>query len=192
MRVLISMMTKTANLILPILAAFLIVGCSSYSVTEGDMTKYLQDNVSFEHSVGVENVIYAHVAVDDLEVKIGRADADRVSVFANTSAKVKMLSQQNMTYDLDIEFSAIPEYDKETGEIFLKSLRLEKIEDNDKLLTPEITKLIKPAISMIGYALSKQPVYKLSSGAVQQVLIKSSNPDLVIEDNKLVIQLFSK
>lgn len=186
------MMTKKLNNIIPILAVFLVVGCSSYSVTEDDMTKYLQDNVSFEHSAGVENVIYAHVAVDDLEVKIGRADADRISVFANTSAKVDMLSKQNMAYDLDIEFSAIPQYDKETGEIFLKSLRLETIQDNNKLLTPEITKLIKPAISMIGYALSNQPVYKLSSSAVQQALIKSSNPDLIIKDNKLVIQLFSE
>lgn len=186
------MMTKKLNIFIPLLAAFLISGCSSYSITESDMTKYLQDNVSFKHSVGVENVIYAHVAVDDLEVKIGRADADRVSVFANTSAKVEMLNRQNMKYNLDIEFSAIPEYDKETGEIFLKSLRLDTIQDNDKLLTPEVTKLIKPAISLIGYALSEQPVYKLSSNAVQQALIKSSNPDLVIKDNKLVIQLFNK
>ncbi|TCW11460.1 uncharacterized protein DUF1439 [Vibrio crassostreae] len=43
---------------------------------------------------------------------------------------------------------------------------------------------------MIGFALSQSPVYKLDSNKVQESLIKSSEPNLVIKDNKLVIELF--
>lgn len=185
------MMIKTkAKLLSVALAAALLGGCASYSISEQDMTNYLQDSVSLDQSVGVENVMYAEVAVDDLEVKIGRADADRVSVFASTNAQVQMLSMKNIGLDLDVEFSAVPEYDKDTGEVFLKSLRLERFDESSQQLTPEVKKLLKPAVSMIGYALSKQPVYKLDSSKVQEALIKSAEPNLVIKNNKLVIELF--
>ena len=57
-------------------SALVLGGCVSYSVTEQEMTNYLQDSVMLEQEVGVQNVMYAQVAVDDLAVKIGRADAE--------------------------------------------------------------------------------------------------------------------
>ena len=154
------------------------------------MTEYLADSVMLEQEVGVQSVMYAQVAVDDLQVKIGREDEQRVSVLANTNAKVQVFNMPNMGLDLDLEFSAIPEYDKESGEVYLKSLRLERFEEEEQQLSPEIEKLLKPAVSMIGFALSQSPVYKLDSNKVQESLIKSSEPNLVIRDNKLVIELF--
>lgn len=164
-------------------------GCASYSISEREMTDYLRDNVHFEQSVGVENVMHAYVSVDDLQVKIGRQDADRISVFANTNAEVQMFASPTMGLDLDIEFSAVPEYEPESGEVFLKSLRLEQFEERSQQLSPEVAQLLKPAVSMIGYALSQQPVYKLDSASVGQSLLKSAEPNLVIKDHKLVIEL---
>ncbi|MFA0178184.1 DUF1439 domain-containing protein [Vibrio lentus] len=184
------MTTKLMNRFIIAMTALMLSGCVSYSVTEQEMTNYLQDSVMLEQEVGVQNVMYAQVAVDDLAVQIGRADAERVSVLANTNAKVQVFNMPNMGLDLDIEFSAVPEYDKETGEVYLKSLRLERFEEKGKQLSPEIEKLLKPAVSMIGFALSQSPVYKLDSNKVQESLIKSSEPNLVIKDNKLVIELF--
>jgi len=169
----------------------LIGGCSSYTVSEQDIADYLHDNMSFEKSIGVENIMHALVSVHDLKVNIGRADADRVSVLANTTAKVQLLSQPEKSLNLDLEFSAIPEYDKETGEIFLKSLRLDRFDEESQQLTPEIKQFIKPAVAMIGTALSQYPVYKLNSSKVEEALIKSAEPNLVIKDNKLVIELFN-
>lgn len=184
------MTTKLINRFIITCIALILSGCVSYSVTEQEMTNYLQDSVMLEQEVGVQNVMYAQVAVDDLAVQIGRTDAERVSVLANTNAKVQVFNLPNMGLDLDIEFSAIPEYDKESGEVYLKSLRLERFEEKGKQLSPEIEKLLKPAVSMIGFALSQSPVYKLDSNKVQESLIKSSEPNLVIKDNKLVIELF--
>ncbi|MEZ8481586.1 DUF1439 domain-containing protein [Vibrio splendidus] len=181
------MTTKSMSRFIIAFIALMLSGCVSYSVTEQEMTNYLQDSVMLEQEVGVQNVMYAH---DDLAVQIGRADAERVSVLANTNAQVQVFNVPNMRLDLDIEFSAIPEYDKESGEIYLKSLRLERFEEKDKQLSPEVAKLLKPAVSMIGFALSQSPVYKLDSNKVQESLIKSSEPNLVIKDNKLVIELF--
>ncbi len=164
-------------------------GCASYSITEQDMNQYLQDKATFNQSVGVQNVMYAQVSVDDLEVKIGRVADDRISVLANTTADVQFLSLIPLGLDLDLEFSAIPRYDKNTGEVFLQSLRLEKLDEKSNLLTPEIANLIKPAVGMIGYALSNQPVYKLNSDKVQEILLKSTSPNMVIKNHKLVFDL---
>lgn len=184
------MTTKLINRFIIAGIALILNGCVSYSITEQEMTEYLADSVMLEQEVGVQSVMYAQVAVDDLQVKIGRADEQRVSVLANTNAKVQVFNMPNMGLDLDLEFSAIPEYDKESGEVYLKSLRLERFEEKDQQLSPEIEKLLKPAVSMIGFALSQSPVYKLDSNKVQESLIKSSEPNLVIRDNKLVIELF--
>lgn len=179
------------KLVLPTTVLGLLGGCATYSVSEQQMTEYLHDNVSIEQDVGVENIMHAHVAVDDLQVKIGRADADRVSVFANTSAQVQVFNMDDIGLDLDIEFSAIPEYDQETGEIFLKSLRLEQFDERNQQLTPEISALLKPAVSMIGTALSNFPVYKLDNNKVQEALLKSAQPNLVIKSNRIVIELIN-
>ncbi|NOH35420.1 MULTISPECIES: DUF1439 domain-containing protein [Vibrio] len=184
------MTTKLINRFIIACIALILSGCVSYSITEQEMTEYLADSVMLEQEVGVQSVMYAQVAVDDLQVKIGRADEQRVSVLANTNAKVQVFNMPNMGLDLDLEFSAIPEYDKESGEVYLKSLRLERFEEKEQQLSPEIEKLLKPAVSMIGFALSQSPVYKLDSNKVQESLIKSSEPNLVIRDNKLVIELF--
>ena len=184
------MTTKLINRFIIACIALILSGCVSYSITEQEMTEYLADSVMLEQEVGVQSVMYAQVAVDDLQVKIGRADEQRVSVLANTNAKVQVFNMPNMGLDLDLEFSAIPEYDKESGEVYLKSLRLERFEEKEQQLSPDIEKLLKPAVSMIGFALSQSPVYKLDSNKVQESLIKSSEPNLVIKDNKLVIELF--
>lgn len=184
------MIKKAMQFSLPMIAVLALAGCASYSITEKDMTDYLQDSVELNQSVGVENMMYAQVAVEDLQVKIGRADADRVSVFANTNAQVQVFNMQNIGMDLDIEFSAIPEYDKESGEVYLKSLRLENFNESGKQLPENIANLLQPAVSMIGLALSQQPVYKLDGAKVQEALLKSAEPNLVIKDNKLVIELF--
>ncbi|WP_434762618.1 DUF1439 domain-containing protein [Vibrio fortis] len=182
------MSKRIAWLVLPLVA--LLGGCASYSITEKDMTEYLQESVEINQSVGVENMMYAQVAVEDLQVKIGRADADRVSIFANTNAQVQVFNMQNLGLDLDIEFSAVPEYDKESGEVYLKSLRLESFNESGKQLPENIANLLQPAVSMIGLALSQQPVYKLDGAKVQEALLKSAEPNLVIQNNKLVIELF--
>lgn len=181
---------KACRSTLVLLSALALGGCVSYNITESDMTQYLQDNVSLEQSVGVQNVMYARVSVEDINVKIGREEAERISVFASTNALVQVLSAPNMGLDLDIEFSAIPEYNQETGEVFLKSLRLEKLEEHSQSLTPEVKTLLKPAVAMIGQALSQHPVYKLDGAKVQEALIKTAEPNLVIRNNQLVIELF--
>lgn len=82
---------RTFQLFSLVLASLTLGGCATYSISEQEMTNYLTDNISFNQSVGVENVLYAQVAIDDLKVNIGRADADRLSVFANTNARYRCL-----------------------------------------------------------------------------------------------------
>jgi hypothetical protein len=165
-------------------------GCVSYSITEQEMTDYLNQNLKLEQAVGIEDMLYAKVSVDDLKVNIGRSNKDRVAVFANTTAELHMMSQPEINLDLDIEFSAIPSYKKETGEVFLQSLRLERLDEDGSVLTPEIRQLIKPAVALIGNAVSSYPVYQLDETTVKQSLLKSSSPEVKVENNKLVIDFF--
>lgn len=169
---------------------FSLSGCVSYSISEQEMTDYLNQNLKLEQAVGIEDVLYAKVSVDDLKVNIGRSDTERVAVYANTTAELNMMNQPDINLDLDIEFSAIPSYKKETGEVFLKSLRLERLDEDGSVLTPEIRQLIKPAVALIGNAVSNYPVYQLDETTVKQSLLKSSNPEVKVENNKLVIDFF--
>jgi len=183
------MLKKTAQIATLLFFSLAIVGCASYSITEQELTQYLQDNVQLQQSVGVENVMYAEVAVDNINVEIGRSKADRISIFTNTSAKVNMLSAKNISIELDIEFSAIPKYEPDSGEVFLKSIRLERFDQHGQTLLPEMAQFLKPAVFLIGQALSMTPIYQLDSTQIKQALLKSTNPNLIIKDNKLVIEL---
>lgn len=171
-----------------LITAFL-SGCTSYGITEREMTDYLSDKVEFNQQVGVQDVLYAEVSVDDLAVTIGRVADDRVSVLANTNAAVKVFSIPTKTFNLDIEFSATPDYNAETGEIFLKAIKLEQFDQDGLALPANIETLLKPAVSMIGFALAQKPAYKLDASEMKQALLKSAEPNLVIKNNKLVIEL---
>jgi hypothetical protein len=181
---------KNLKLLFSFLFVLSLSGCTSYSITEQEMTDYLTDEINVDKSVGIPGLLYAQVNVDNVDVKIGRVDKDRISVYANTTADIQMMNEPNQTLDLVLEFSAIPEYRKESGEIYLKSLRLEKFEDKTNQLSPELSSLLKPAISIIGYGLSNQPAYKLNANKLKESLIKSAEPNLVIKNNQLVIELF--
>ncbi|OCH29411.1 hypothetical protein A6E12_00115 [Aliivibrio fischeri] len=183
-------MNHCKSMLLSLSCVLSLSGCASYSVTEQEMTDYLSNEVHVEKSVGIPGVLYAQVNVEDVNVTIGRVDANRIAVYANTTADVEIMNQLTQNLALSLEFSAIPEYDKKTGEIYLKALRLEKFEDQNGELPQDIAALLKPAVSIIGYALSNEPAYKLDSNKLKESLIKSSELNLVIKNNKLVIELF--
>lgn len=176
---------------LAITSVLILSGCSNYSITEKEMTDYLSDEIHIEKSVGIPGVLYAEVNIENIDVKIGRVDNQRISVFANTTADIQMMDELKQGMSLTLEFSAIPKYDKETGEIHLKSLRLEKFEEKNKQLPSELVTLLKPAISVIGYALSSEPAYKLNPQKMKEFFIKSAQPNLVIKNNQLVVELFN-
>ena len=89
---------------------------------------------------------------------------------ADSSASIENLLEQNR--NIEGEFRQVT-YD-----------------EKGKQLPENIANLLRPAVSMIGLALSQQPVYKLSATKVQEALLKSADPNLVIKNNALVIELF--
>jgi len=175
--------------LLVLLLSTILYGCTSYTITEKEMTNYLNDEINIEESVGIHGLLYARVNIENVKVTIGRISKNRISVFANTRAEIQFMDKEEKEIDLDIEFSSIPEYDNSKGEIYLKSLRLENFNDKSEQLSSEIISLLKPAVSLIGNALSNQPAYKLNSKKLTDALIKSTNPNLIIKDNKLIIEL---
>ncbi len=166
-----------------------ISGCASYSITEQEMTDYLNQNLAVNQSVGLDGLMRAEIALDDVAIKIGQDNSERIAVYANTNALLKFINSPNMSLDLNVEFSAIPHYEHQSGEIFLKSLRLEKFEDNSKQLPAQLSLILQPAVSLVGQVLSNQPVYQLDSSKMEQALLKSASPELVVEKGKLVIDL---
>lgn len=184
-------MNHSKLVLLSLISILGLSGCASYSVTEQEMTTYLSNEIHVEKAVGVPGLLYAKVSVEDVNVTIGRIDENRIAVHANTTADIDFINQASQHLILSLDFSAVPEYDKIKGEIYLKSLRLEKLEATNGELSQELTHLLRPAVSIIGHALSDQPAYKLDINTLKESLIKSSEPNLVIKDNKLVIALFN-
>lgn len=105
-------MNHCKSMLLSLSCVLSLSGCASYSVTEQEMTDYLSNEVHVEKSVGIPGVLYAQVNVEDVNVTIGRVDANRIAVYANTTADVEIMNQLTQNMALSLEFSAIPEYDK--------------------------------------------------------------------------------
>lgn len=180
---------KTIYALVVIVFATLLSSCTSYSVTEGEVQQYLDEKASFERTVGIKGLIYANVKFDDIKVGIGRVANNRINLDAKSQAKVSIYGQKPQQVLLNINFSAIPYYDKEEGAIFLNDLEVEdlNIEPNTQNLPDK--ELLSPIVEMIGQFLLTRPVYRLKDDDFKQSMLKTAKPELLIKNHALVIQM---
>ncbi|MGF1703808.1 DUF1439 domain-containing protein [Photobacterium makurazakiensis] len=174
-----------------ITACFVLVlsSCASYSVTESEVQEYLDEKASFERTVGIKGVAHANVKFNDIKVGIGRVASDRVNLKAKSLAKVSFYGQAPQELTIDVNFSAIPYYDKEEGAIFLNKLEVEDIQVEPNSLNLPSKQLLSPIVEMVGQFILTRPVYRLNEEDYKQSLLKTAKPELLIKNHSLVIQM---
>ncbi|KLV03311.1 hypothetical protein ABT56_19470 [Photobacterium aquae] len=173
------------TLIIPVL----LCSCASYSVTEGDIQSYLDKKTKVERTVGIKGVAYANIKFNDITVGIGRVSADRINLDAKSKAKVTIYNQPSQELALNVNFSAIPYYDKDEGAIFLKNLEVENLDIQPNNLNVPTKALLSPIVEMVGQFLLTRPVYRLNEDDFKQAALKTARPELLIKNHTLVVQM---
>ncbi|PSW20217.1 DUF1439 domain-containing protein [Photobacterium sanctipauli] len=182
-------MRSLLSILLATLISVLLSSCASYSVTEAEVQEYLDDKVSFERTVGIKGIAHANVKFDDVKVGIGRVASDRVNLEAKSLAKISLSGQAPQEVAINVNFSAIPYYDKDEGAIFLNELEVEDIDFSPNSLNLPSKQLLSPIIEMVGQYILTRPVYRLSDEDYKQSLLKTARPELLIKNHSLVIQM---
>ena len=171
------------------LIAILLSSCASYSVTESEIQDYLDDRSGFERTVGVKGLAYANLKFEKVKVGIGRVAKDRVNLDADTQAKISIQGQKPQQLQINVNFSAIPYYNKDEGAIYLKDLNVEEIDIQPNELNLPSKQLLSPIIELVGQFLLSRPVYRLNEEDFKQSVLKTARPELLIKNHELVIQI---
>ncbi|MEH6533747.1 MAG: DUF1439 domain-containing protein [Photobacterium frigidiphilum] len=173
-----------------ILLVLCVSGCASYSVTEGEIQDYLDSRTTFERTVGIKGIAHANIQFNDVKVGIGRVANDRVNLSSKAQAEIMISGQPKQSVEVDIDFSAIPFYDKDEGAIFLKDLNVESLNVTpDNLGIFANKQLISPIVSIVGQILSTRPIYRLNDDDFKESLLKTAGPELKIKNHELVVGL---
>ncbi|MGF1723600.1 DUF1439 domain-containing protein [Photobacterium nomapromontoriensis] len=180
---------KTIYALITVTLAMILSSCASYTVTEGEIQQYLDDRASFERTVGIRGLIHANVKFDDINVGIGRIANNRINLEAKSQANISVYGNKPQQVQLDINFSAIPYYDKDEGAIFLNDLNVEEIDIEPNTLNLPSKELLSPIVEMVGQFLLTRPVYRLDEDDFKQSMLKTAKPELLIKNHTLVIQM---
>lgn len=173
--------------IIALFSSLMMSGCTSYTITEQDVSQYLNEEIEYNHELGLPGLLYATLHLDDVAVKIGRVAENRIDVEAAATGELEIFSQDNKELDLLLNFSAIPFYDKDRGAIYLKNVRLEKLDSKSYPIDDHLQKVVKPLVSVVSLFLTNEPVYKLKDSKLAESLIKAAEPNLLIKNNSMII-----
>ncbi|MDO6581875.1 DUF1439 domain-containing protein [Photobacterium sp. 2_MG-2023] len=168
----------------------LLTSCASYSITEQEVQNYLDKQARVEQKVGFGGFVQAHVLFNDIKVGIGRSASDRINLEAKSKADISIKGQPQQKVAINVNFSAIPYYDKSEGAVYLNNLKVESLDITPNTLGPfASSQILSPLIEIVGQYLLKIPVYKLQEDDFKQSLLKTARPELKIKNHSLVIQI---
>ncbi len=161
----------------------LLTGCvSQYSITEKELTNYLNDEMHFEVKQGSQ-LFGIELKVNDVDVTLGRK-ADTMTISAQSQIRVR---NPLMPIDAKLisEFEAQPWYDAETHSVYLRQLKLTKVDSSPKDLGQTIEKAAPQIMNFLTHFLETQPVYVLDTKESNQALLAEMTKRIEVVPGKL-------
>lgn len=164
----------------------LMQGCATqYSVTEGELERYLNDELSREYQTAEGEQISAQMTLADISVNI---DSDAVSIDTRSSFKVKT-PLMPLRADLNLSFSAVPWYDRQDHGLYLKNVTLQKVEARPEQLEEVLVPLSREVMEFVRLYLENQPVYKLDDKGWKEELLRDFAQEIQLKPGKLELVL---
>ncbi|MCE9680208.1 DUF1439 domain-containing protein [Shewanella sp. AS1] len=161
----------------------LLTGCvSQYSITQQEMTNYLNNEMHLEIKQG-NRLLGLEVRVDEVDVVLG----DKPETIAITAhSKIQVHNPiRPIAAILITRFEAKPWYDSSSHSIYLKQLQLTRVESTPK----DIEKAIKPVAPQVMRFLTQyletQPVYVLDTKESDQALLAEMTQRIEVAPGKL-------
>ncbi len=161
----------------------LLTGCvSQYSITEKELSNYLNDEMHFEVKQG-NQLFGIELKVNDVDVTLGKK-AETMTISAQSLIRVR---NPLMPIDAKLisEFEAQPWYDANTHSVYLRQLNLIKVESSPKDLGQAIEKVSPQIMSFLTHFLETQPVYVLDTKKSNQALIAEMTKRIEVVPGKL-------
>ncbi|WP_434086691.1 DUF1439 domain-containing protein [Shewanella mesophila] len=154
----------------------LLTGCvSQYSITEQELTNYLNNEIHFETKQG-NQLFGIEMKINNVEVTLGQ-QAETMGIMAYSTIKVRN-PLMPLKAKLIVKFEAKPWYDAVTHSVYLNQLNLVKVESTPKDIEKAITPIAPQVMQFLTHFLETQPVYVLD--------VKESNQALIAEMTKRI------
>ncbi|MCL1090380.1 DUF1439 domain-containing protein [Shewanella profunda] len=164
----------------------LLGGCvSQYSISEREMEQYLSKEIHFEVKQG-NQLVGTEVRINDISVRLGeKPDTMSVSAAAQVSIKNPIFP---LSAKLTTTFEAKPWYDSTTHSVYLRQLKLVKVESTPKDIEKAITSIAPQVMQFLTHFLETQPVYVLDIKESNQALIAEMTKRIEVVPGKLILQ----
>ncbi|MCG9714426.1 DUF1439 domain-containing protein [Shewanella insulae] len=155
---------------------------SQYSISERQLTNYLNDEMHFEVKEG-NRFFGIEMKINDVKVKLGHK-ADTMAITANSLIKV---ANPLMPIDatMTAEFEAKPWYDADQHGLYLKELNLVSLRSNPKDLEQAIGQVSPQIMGFMTHFLETQPVYVLDTQEGNQALIAEMTKRIQVVPGKI-------
>ncbi|MXR70664.1 DUF1439 domain-containing protein [Shewanella sp. JBTF-M18] len=155
---------------------------SQYSISERQLTNYLNDEMHFEVKEG-NRFFGIEMKINDVKVKLGHK-ADTMAITANSLIKV---ANPLMPIDatMTAEFEAKPWYEADLHGLYLKELNLVSLRSNPKELEQAIGQVSPQIMGFMTHFLETQPVYVLDTQEGNQALIAEMTKRIQVVPGKI-------
>lgn len=176
------MITMTGKALL-LLSSLLLTGCiSQYSISEREMEQYLNKEVHYEVKQG-NGIVGAEIRLNDIAVQLG-AKPDTMAVTAKTTVSITT-PLLPISASLKATFEAKPWYDSNNHSVYLRDLRLVKVESDPKDIERAISSIAPQMMTYLTRFLETQPVYVLDTNDSNQALMAKMTEKIAVKPGKL-------
>ncbi|QUN05682.1 DUF1439 domain-containing protein [Shewanella yunxiaonensis] len=168
-----------------LLAMLYLGGCvSQYSISEQQVTNYLNDKLAKQHQAKDSSAL--SMGFRSVTVTLG----SKPGVMAVTAAaEIKVATPiLPLRADLQAEFEAKPVYDKSSHSIFLRDLQLVQFKATPAKLQKLLGNVSPQLVDLARTLLENQPVYELNTHNSVQAKLAEMTRAIKVEPGKLVLE----
>lgn len=164
---------------------FVLSGCvSHYSIFENDISHYLDKKLTFTIKQGNE-FLGAELILNHVQIKLGQLP-NKITIIGHSHIKI---TNPFVPFKASLlaEFSATPWYDKKNHSVYLKDLKLIKIESAPKNIAYAINDVSPQLVQHLRKYFENNPIYQLTTDDIRQALLAKITEQIKVEPGKLVL-----
>lgn len=155
-----------------------------YSLNNQDVDQYLLNKVKFNKTFGFPGFFTFDYNISDMKTNIGQ-EPDRINMSATVTGNFTLLKQEQLQTQIQIEFSAVPYYDPESGAVYLKDFHIIKSDITPQKYMGQVEKIMPWLNDSMADLLKDTPIYRLNDDKFIQRMIKKFAKAIVVEPNQL-------
>ncbi|AEY01085.1 hypothetical protein GU3_06645 [Oceanimonas sp. GK1] len=163
------------------------LSAQTLTLTEQQLNRQLATQLGRDFPVSLGDWLKAGVRIEDVQVALGRQEADKARVFGRG---LVTLEQGGVRHDWDIsgDFSARPRFDSGEGALYLDEFELLGYHLNNSDAGPQAGFMLPLLLQSLADYLSRYPVYRLNEQDPLQQRLKNGTLSLSISPGQLTLE----